>query len=155
MERGGDATYHGPGQVVLYPVMRLEGARRDLHKLLRDLEDTVIRAVAALGVQALREPGLTGVWAADRKIASIGIAVRNWVSFHGVALNLTPDAGFSAIRACGLDSGRMASLEELAGRSFTRHEVVDALLAAFGQVFDREGPRAAASLPRPPGVHSR
>lgn len=137
VERGGDATYHGPGQVVLYPILRLEGAERDLHRVLRDLEETVIRALAGLGLVAGREPGLTGVWARGRKLASIGIAVRNWVTYHGVALNVAPDPGFESIRACGLDSALMASVEELTGRSWERARVVEELVTAFRHVFGR------------------
>ncbi len=138
VERGGDATYHGPGQVVLYPVLRLEGPERDLHRILRDLEETVIRALAAFGLEAGREPGLTGVWAGGRKLASIGIAVRNWVTYHGVALNVAPEPGFAAIRACGLDSSVMSSIEELTGSVWERQVVVDALVRAFREVFGRQ-----------------
>lgn len=140
VERGGDATYHGPGQVVLYPIIRLEGPDRDLHRVLRDLEEVVIRALGALGVHADRKAGLTGVWAGDRKLASIGIAVRNWVTYHGVALNVAPEPGFEAIRACGLDSGVMSSLEELTGRPWERGIVADALVGAFRLIFDRRHP---------------
>ncbi len=146
VERGGDATYHGPGQVVLYPILKLAGARRDLHVVLRDLEECVIRALARLGVAARRNPGLTGVWVGDRKIASIGIAVRAWVTYHGVALNVSPEPGFSAIRACGLDSAVMISLEELTCRIWDRAVVVAELLGAFQDVYEE----AAAASARPP-----
>lgn len=137
VERGGDATYHGPGQVILYPILKLESDERDLHRVLRGLEETVIRALADLGVEAGREPGLTGVWAGGRKLASIGIAVRNWVTYHGVALNVEPEPAFRSIRACGLDSAVMASLEEVTGRFWDRAVVSRALVDAFGSVFER------------------
>jgi lipoate-protein ligase B len=135
VERGGDVTYHGPGQIVLYPIIKLRGARRDLHRVLRDLEEVVIRALGDFGIPARREPGLTGVWAQDRKLASIGIAVRDWVVYHGVALNLAPDPGFSAIRACGLDSAVIASVEDLTGAPADRESVKGRLIAAFDAVF--------------------
>jgi lipoate-protein ligase B len=97
---------------------------------LRDLEEAIIRGLAALGVAAGRRSGLTGVWVADRKIASIGVAVRRWTTYHGAAINVAPDRGFESIRACGLDSAVMTSLEEVTGRPWPREEVVAALVAA-------------------------
>ncbi|MBM3266127.1 MAG: lipoyl(octanoyl) transferase LipB [Candidatus Sericytochromatia bacterium] len=136
VERGGDATYHGPGQIVAYPVVKLAETGRDLHRFLRSLEDAVIRALATLGVAGRREPGLTGVWVGDRKIASLGIAVRNWVTYHGVALNVAPDPGFAAIRACGLDSAVMTSLAEVTGRQWRPDEVKEALVAAMREALE-------------------
>jgi len=135
VERGGDVTYHGPGQIVLYPVIKLRGDRRDLHRVLRDLEEVVIRALGDFGIEARRQPGLTGVWAKDKKVASIGIAVRSWVVYHGVAVNLASDPAFSAIRACGLDSAVISSIEELAGAPIDRESVKDRLIAAFDTIF--------------------
>jgi lipoate-protein ligase B len=110
VERGGDATWHGPGQLVAYPVIALEGPRQDLHRHLRALEDAVIDLLVARGLRAGRDPRNTGVWlpAAEglpRKVCSIGIACRRWITWHGLALNLAPDpAGFARIRPCGFDA---------------------------------------------------
>jgi lipoyl(octanoyl) transferase len=124
IERGGDVTYHGPGQLVAYPIVLLrEGAERDLHKFLRNLEEAVIRTLARFDLDAGREPGKTGVWldnqlGARKKICSIGIACRRWVTFHGLALNVSTDLGyFFRINPCGFDSSVMTSVaEELALR---------------------------------------
>jgi lipoyl(octanoyl) transferase len=116
IERGGDVTYHGPGQLVGYPIVFLEGAERDLHGYLRALEEGLIALCAACGVAAGRRPGYTGVWtmekeAEQRKLASIGIAVRRWVTFHGFALNVTTDlTRFQTIHPCGFQAAIMTSL---------------------------------------------
>lgn len=111
VERGGDATYHGPGQLVAYPIVRLDESRRDLHRYLRDLEEVVIRTLAEVGVSGTRKSGLTGVWVADKKICSLGVAVRRWVAWHGFALNLRTDLEvFRSFRPCGLDPDVMTRL---------------------------------------------
>ena len=111
VERGGDATYHGPGQLVVYPIVRLDEGRRDLHRFLRDLEEVVIRMLAEFEVEGTRRPGLTGVWVGDKKICSLGVAVRRWVTWHGFALNLRTDlAAFQSFRPCGLDPDVMTRL---------------------------------------------
>ncbi|HUJ58081.1 MAG TPA: lipoyl(octanoyl) transferase LipB [Kofleriaceae bacterium] len=120
IERGGDVTYHGPGQIVAYPIVQLEADERDLHAFLRNLEEAVIRACAALGLPADREPGKTGVWTsasgARKKLCSIGIACRKWVTFHGLALNATTDlAYFRRINPCGFEASVMSSLAEQLG----------------------------------------
>jgi len=116
IERGGDATYHGPGQVVAYPIVRLREGERDLNRFLRNLEEAMIRTVARWGIDAGREAGKTGVWVAGRKLASIGIACRRWVTFHGVALNVTTDlAYFHRINPCGFDANVMTSMEKEVG----------------------------------------
>jgi lipoate-protein ligase B len=113
VERGGDATYHGPGQLVAYPILALPEGRRDLHRYLRDLEEVVIRTLAEVDVAGTRRPGLTGVWIQGKKVCSIGVAVRRWVTWHGLALNLTADLGaFRAFRPCGLDPGVMTNVAE-------------------------------------------
>jgi lipoyl(octanoyl) transferase len=100
--RGGDVTYHGPGQIVGYPVVSLE-RRKDLHGYLRLLEQVLIQALAGFGLGAQRRPGLTGIWVGQRKVAAIGIAVRRWVTYHGFALNVSPDLShFSGIVPCGI-----------------------------------------------------
>ena len=119
--RGGQATYHGPGQLVGYPILDLTPRGRDLHILLRDIEDALIRTCAEFGVMAGRRDGLTGVWVENRKLASIGVGVRKWISMHGFALNVTASClpPFFAITPCGLDGVRMTSLETETGRQIT------------------------------------
>ena len=117
VERGGEATYHGPGQLVAYPIVHLTEARRDLHRFQRDLEEIGIRVCEDLGLEAGRIAGKTGVWTEGRKVMSLGIAVRRWVTWHGVALNVTTDlAPFRLFNPCGLDGSVMTSLSERLGR---------------------------------------
>lgn len=118
VERGGQITWHGPGQLVAYPILKLHGKGRDLHALLRLLEDVIMDLLAGLGLESTRDPMGTGVFVEGRKIASIGIAVKHWTCYHGLALNVTTDlAVFRAIRPCGLDWTVMTNLQrELAPR---------------------------------------
>ena len=134
--RGGQATYHGPGQLVGYPILDLNPRGRDLHAHLRSLEEALIRASAAFGVSAGRREGLTGVWVENRKLASIGVGVRKWISMHGFAINITHESlpPFFAITPCGLDGVSMTSLESEAGRAITMAEaaaVIDSELRAL------------------------
>jgi lipoyl(octanoyl) transferase len=111
VERGGDVTFHGPGQLVGYPILDLREHRQDLHWYLRGLEDVLIQALGRLGIEADRNPGLTGVWTAGRKIASIGIHVKQWVTLHGFALNVTADLDpFDLIVPCGIRQVVMTSV---------------------------------------------
>lgn len=111
IERGGDVTYHGPGQLVAYPIIALGEGERDLHRFLRNLEQGMIDTLAAFGIAAGRSPGATGVWIGPRKIASIGIACRKWVTFHGLALNVNTDLSyFARINPCGFDAAVMTSM---------------------------------------------
>jgi lipoyl(octanoyl) transferase len=111
VERGGDATYHGPGQVIAYPILELSEARRDLHRYMRDLEEVVIRVLAEFDVKGHRENGLTGVWIGDKKVCSIGVAVRRWVAWHGFALNVFTDLeAFKSFKPCGLKPETMTRL---------------------------------------------
>ncbi len=113
VERGGEATYHGPGQLVAYPIYALPPSRRDLHRYLRDLEEVVIRVLAEVDVEGRRVDGLTGVWIGEKKVCSIGVAVRRWVTWHGLALNLASDLGaFAQFRPCGLDASVMTNVAE-------------------------------------------
>jgi lipoyl(octanoyl) transferase len=117
VERGGEATYHGPGQLVAYPIVHLTEGRRDLHGFQRDLEEVGIRVCADFGVEAGRVVGRTGVWVGPRKVMSLGIAVRRWVTWHGLALNVTTDlAPFRRFHPCGLDGAVMTALAECIGR---------------------------------------
>jgi lipoyl(octanoyl) transferase len=120
IERGGDVTYHGPGQIVAYPIILLGDGERDLHRYLRNLEDAVIATCARFGLAADREPGKTGVWCGPaeqrRKLCSMGIACRRWVTFHGLALNVTTDLSyFGRINPCGFESKVMSSMAEQLG----------------------------------------
>jgi len=147
VERGGDVTFHGPGQLVGYPILDLTGHRQDLHWYLRSVEEALIEALGTLGIDAERNPGLTGVWTAGRKIASIGIHVKQWVTFHGFALNVTTDLSyFDVIVPCGIPDVTMTSVvRELGARAPADPAAAtrDAVVAAFGRVFDR-APRSAA-----------
>lgn len=129
VERGGEATYHGPGQIVGYPIVQLDEGRRDLHRWLRDLEEVVIATLADFGVEGRREAGFTGVWIAGKKVCSIGVAVRRWVAWHGFAVNVNTDLdGFRAFHPCGLDSNVMTRLADHVARPIAMVEVEDALV---------------------------
>jgi lipoyl(octanoyl) transferase len=142
VERGGDVTYHGPGQLVGYPILDLRDHRADLHWYLRTLETALILALGRLGIEAQRRAGLTGVWTGSRKIASIGVHVKQWVTWHGFALNVTTDlAAFDRIVPCGIPGVVMTSVaREGAGRversaAALWNEAVDAVIAGFEQAF--------------------
>lgn len=139
VSRGGDVTWHGPGQLVAYPIVHLDALGRDLHLYLRRLEETIIRALALFGVVGECLDGKTGVWVKGRKIASIGVGVRRWVAWHGLALNVAPDlGGFSAIVPCGLSGVALTSLSEECGRDLAPGDVEDALIASFAATFALE-----------------
>lgn len=148
--RGGDVTWHGPGQLVGYPIVALDRVERDLHRWLRTLEEALIRALARFEVAGERSPGRTGVWVKERKIASLGVAVRRWVGYHGFALNVCPDlSGFSLIHPCGLAGVRMTSMAELLGEKApslaeVRRAVTDELVALLGYAAAVEVPAGAA-----------
>lgn len=132
ISRGGKATYHGPGQLVGYPLLDLRPRGQDLHLYLRLLEDFIIELLGDFEIQAARCEGLTGVWVGKRKIASIGVGVRRWISMHGFALNVGGElSGFSAITPCGLDGVEITSIERETGKSFSVEEVA----ARAGQRF--------------------
>jgi lipoate-protein ligase B len=139
VERGGDVTYHGPGQLVGYPIIDLGGYKQDLHWYLRTLEQTLIEALRVLTIPADRNPGYTGVWTRGRKIASIGIHVKQWVTWHGFALNVTTDLGdFDRIVPCGIQGVEMTSVERETGsekREGLWRESVDAVIKGFETVF--------------------
>ena len=138
IERGGDVTYHGPGQLVGYPILALDGDERDLHAYLRNLEEALIGVCADVGVEGRRNPGWTGVWIGERKIASLGIAVRRWVTMHGFALNVATDLSrFGAINPCGLDAAVMTSLARECGRPVTLAEIKPLAIARLSSVLGR------------------
>ncbi|HXU82196.1 MAG TPA: lipoyl(octanoyl) transferase LipB [Polyangia bacterium] len=142
IERGGDITYHGPGQLVGYPIFKLREPERDLHLYMRRLEETVIRTVAAVGLPAGRRAGWTGVWTVpepQRKLCSIGVAVKKWVTLHGFALNVSTDlARFTAINPCGLEAAVMTSVSECLGRAVTVDECKPILAEQAAAVFERQ-----------------
>jgi len=140
IERGGDVTYHGPGQLVGYPIFLLRQPERDLHVYLRNLEEALILSLAELGLPSGRRAGWTGVWndVAERKLASIGVAVKRWVTLHGFALNVSTDlALFSAINPCGLEATVMASVSSLLGRAVSLDDVKPIVERQMGAVFRR------------------
>lgn len=147
--RGGKATYHGPGQLTGYLIAELSPYGRDLHRWLRLLETSLIDACAVFGVAARTREGLTGVWVEDRKLASIGVGVRQWITLHGFGINLTPESlrGFLAITPCGLDGVRMTCLEAETRQTVNRATFTRALLPALAARLDSA--RLAAPLPNP------
>ena len=138
VERGGDVTFHGPGQLVGYPIISLRRHRQDLHWYLRQVEETLIRTVARWNLAADRNPGLTGVWTNGRKIASIGVHARDWVTWHGFALNVTTDlAYFELIVPCGIDGVVMTSMaRETGNEAIALADVGTAAASALADVFD-------------------
>ncbi len=137
--RGGDVTYHGPGQLVGYPIVLLKPDRCDVHRYVRDLEEVLIRSVAEFGVRATRIPGLTGVWVGNDKLAAIGVRLSRWVTSHGFALNVTTDLDdFTLIRPCGLTDRGVTSLARLTGAEIPDAVVTDRVTRRFAEVFDRE-----------------
>ena len=149
VERGGDVTFHGPGQLVGYPIFDLKQHRRDLHWYLRQVEESIIQAMAACGLPCVRNSGFTGVWtpgvASDephrlRKIASIGVHARDWVTWHGFALNVTTELTyFDLIVPCGISDVTMTTVQrELGGQFPGDQRVADAVIQSFGGVFERD-----------------
>jgi len=146
VDRGGDITFHGPGQLVAYPIMGLGAHPRGVQRYVRGLEETVIRTLAGYGVNAGREEGLTGVWAGGEKIAAIGLRVSRpgganggWVTGHGLALNVSVDLGwFDRIVPCGIAGRGVTSMERLLGAAVPLPEVASRLAEEFGRVFDRD-----------------
>jgi lipoyl(octanoyl) transferase len=137
IERGGDVTFHGPGQLVGYPILDLTGHKPDLHWYLRTLERALIAALAELGIPAGRNPGATGVWTDNRKIASIGVHVKQWVTWHGFALNVTTDLSqFGRIVPCGIPGVEMTSVERELGAGRRERELWDQAVAAVIRGFE-------------------
>lgn len=139
--RGGQVTYHGPGQLVGYPIIDLKPDRRDVRRYVRDLQQVLVLALAEYGVEArgAGEQAMIGVWAGQRKVASIGVHLSRWVTTHGFALNVTTDLGFfDGIVPCGLSGVEMASIESLSGQRPTLEDVAARAATFFGDVFDRD-----------------
>jgi lipoyl(octanoyl) transferase len=136
--RGGDVTFHGPGQLVGYPIIDLSPDRRDVHKYVRDLEEALIRTAAVFGVAAGRQSGLTGVWVGDNKLAAIGVRIARWITSHGFALNVSTDLeAFNLIVPCGISDKGVTSLAKLVNKDVRLADVEDAVVPAFAEIFDR------------------
>ncbi len=145
--RGGDVTYHGPGQIVGYPIIDLKPDRQDVHRYVRDLEEVLIRTSADYGVSAGRVEGLTGVWVGPEKLAAIGVRIARWVTSHGFAFNVTTDLEyFSLIVPCGIADRGVTSLDRLLGRAVDRREVEDRIVSRFCDVFERTAQQSGSDL---------
>jgi lipoyl(octanoyl) transferase len=137
--RGGDVTFHGPGQLVGYPILDLKPDRQDVHRYVRDLEEVLIRTAADFGIEAGRIKGYSGAWVGDRKLAAIGVRISRWVTSHGFALNVTTDlSGFDLIVPCGITDRGVTSLSALLGRDVAMADVERSVIAHFTAVFDRD-----------------
>ncbi|MFH1279797.1 MAG: lipoyl(octanoyl) transferase LipB [Candidatus Eisenbacteria bacterium] len=138
-DRGGDVTWHGPGQLVGYPIVSLAPDRKDVVRYVRDLEEAIIRGAADFGIRAGRIPGLTGVWAGDEKFAAIGVRISRWVTSHGFALNVRNSLEpYGGIVPCGITGKGVTTLSRLAGREISVREAADRFVVRFAEVFDRE-----------------
>lgn len=145
--RGGQTTYHGPGQLVGYPILNLSPDRRDVRRYVRDLQETLIRTLADYGIAGRRREGqdFIGVWVDERKIASIGVHLSRWVTIHGFALNVRTDLSyFGGIVACGLPDVRMTSIESLLGEAPEVSEVASRAVRHLAEIFDRRPLRVPA-----------
>jgi len=139
IERGGDITFHGPGQLVAYPIVDLNIHGRDLHRYLRDLERVTIDTLSDLGIDSGLKPGLTGVWADDHKLAAIGVAVKHWITYHGLALNVSTDLDyFNLINPCGITQYPVGSIESILGEKVEFEKVADLLAGNFATAFNYE-----------------
>ncbi len=134
--RGGDITYHGPGQVVGYPIIDLKPDRCDVHRYVRDLEEVLIRTAADFAIEAARVEGLTGVWVGREKLAAIGVRISRWITSHGFALNVSTDLDyFNMILPCGIRDRGVTSLERLLGRPLRQLDVEDKIATNFNRIF--------------------
>jgi lipoyl(octanoyl) transferase len=150
VERGGDVTFHGPGQLVGYPIFDLKRHRKDLHWYLRQVEEALIVALGEVGIEAERNTGYTGVWTRGRKIASIGVHARDWVTWHGFALNVTTDLSyFDLIVPCGIPEVQMTSVTREVGSEFSVQRMSEILARAFGHVFMLEPREASRDMLEP------
>lgn len=137
--RGGDVTYHGPGQLVGYPIINLKPDRCDVHRYVRDIEEVLIRTIGDFGVIGTRIEGLTGVWVGNEKIAAIGVRIARWITSHGFALNVNTDLDyFRMIVPCGISDKGVTSLSRLIGRSIDIRDVAQTAALNFGRVFGRK-----------------
>lgn len=137
ISRGGGVTYHGPGQLVVYPIFDLARRGKDLHKFIHDIEEGIIQSLGTFGIKCRRYEEHTGVWVKRKKIASIGIAVKRWISYHGAAINLTTDLSkFNSINPCGFDPKVMTSAKEELGREIPMENFMERLSEVYSMIFD-------------------
>lgn len=136
VERGGDVTYHGPGQLTAYPIFNLNYFKKDIHLFLRNLEEVVINFLSNFGLKSARKKGFTGVWVGEQKISSIGIAIRNWITFHGVSINIKENDlnNFKIIKPCGMDI-EVTSLETVAKKKNEIDALKPSLINSFRAIF--------------------
>ena len=147
--RGGDVTYHGPGQIVGYPILDLRPDRCDVHRYVRDIEEVMIRMCAGYGLTAGRIAGLTGTWIGAEKIGAIGIRISRWITSHGFAFNVNTDLDhFQLIVPCGIADRGVTSLEKATGHLVNMHQAEDSLVRHFSDVFERTVIPAVAALSR-------
>ena len=136
IDRGGDITYHGPGQLVVYPIIDLKDRGKDIHRYIHYLEEVVIRTLASLSIEAQRDEKHVGVWVGNEKIAAIGVRIKNWITMHGLALNVNPDLEyFSFINPCGILDKGVTSITGLLSREVPMEVVVKELVKQFSDVF--------------------
>lgn len=152
--RGGDVTYHGPGQVVGYPIIDLNPDRRDVHRYVRDIEEVLLRVATDFGVRAGRIQGLTGVWVGSEKLAAVGVRISRWVTSHGFALNVTTDlSDFDLIVPCGIADRGVTSFAKM-GLTLDRRDVEARIIARFADVFERIPTMCSTDATPIDGVHA-
>ncbi len=138
-ERGGEVTYHGPGQLVAYPILHLRAYGYRLIQYVSQLEEVILSVLKDFGIEGRRDPSNRGVWVGGEKIASIGVAIKRWVSLHGLALNYATDLKyFDLINPCGLKGKKMTSMEKILGKEIPREELFKSVIIQFQKVFDRD-----------------
>jgi lipoate-protein ligase B len=139
VERGGDVTYHGPGQMVVYPIFDLKEYGYRLTRYIGQLEEVILRILKDFGIEGRRDPLNRGVWVDGEKIASVGVAIKRWVSFHGFSLNYETDLKyFELINPCGLEEKKMTSMAKILGREISREDLVERIDFHFKQIFERD-----------------
>ncbi len=140
VSRGGQVTYHGPGQLIGYPILKLKERDHDVHRYLRSIEEAMIRALADCKIEGIRREGLTGIWVGTRKIGSIGVGIKRWTTCHGFALNVCPDLSyFSGIVPCGIVGSEMTSIEVLSEKEIGIDEFAASMRSRFAEVFGYQG----------------
>lgn len=136
-DRGGDVTYHGPGQLVAYPIIDLRQRGRDIHRYVHDLEEVVIRTLSSFSIGAGRDESHAGVWVKDEEIAAIGLSIKKWITMHGIALNVNTNLGhFSLINPCGFSGKKATSMAKLLSQDIPMEAVAESLIAHFSEVFN-------------------
>ncbi|MFA5145789.1 MAG: lipoyl(octanoyl) transferase LipB [Candidatus Omnitrophota bacterium] len=148
VDRGGDVTFHGPGQIVLYPILNLKERKTDLHRYMRDIEEGVLTFLKYYAVSGHRINGRTGVWVGDRKISFIGIAARDWITYHGVSINIDVDLRFfSMIRPCGLSGIKVANLNTVSAKPVLLADAKHRIASCFADIFGLKSEDYRGKLP--------